>query len=84
MVELRGFPPSVAAALLCCLVEGRGDVPAKAADMLTVCFHWPGGARSQDGFTELEVLGQALRLCSTPGTACPQLGAQLFRMVLLR
>ena len=76
--------PSVETSLLCCLVEGRGDLPAKAADMLSVYFHWPAGRSAQDGFTELEVLNRALRLCSTPGTACPHLGAQLFRMVFLR
>ena len=77
-------PPSAVAALLCCLIEGRGDIPGKAADMLTAYFRWPGGVRSQDDFTVLEVLNQALRLCSTPGTASPEIGAQLFRMVLLR
>ena len=77
-------PPSVASALLCCLTEGRGDIPAKAADMLITYFRWPGGAGAHDAFTVLEALNQALRLCSTPGAACPELGAQLFRMVFLR
>lgn len=84
LAVFRVSPLSVASALLCCLIEGRGDIPAKAADMLIAYFHWPGGAGTHDGFTVLEVLNQALRLCSTPGAACPELGAQLFRMMLLR